>query len=916
MASHIDKLMDLYGEELSRERLVWGENRENILRLTKLISGDKEISYDDPRYIGLSRYVTDSMAELALKLDVRKPYTLKRLSELAQKSEDEIKPLVDQMCNYGLLEYERHNPQGERQYTLPVFIVGVGEWSVVNPYLYENYPETTELFGYATLVKGPAAQMIPPGGAGAGMHVIPVEKAINPEQQSLPREHISHWLDKYDKYAILPCACRLAERAKGRIVEDDPAWCVAVGEMADYVVETQKGGRYVTKEETLRILQQAEDNGFVHQTTNQDGPDKILVICNCNVNTCYSLRSSQFFNTPNINRSAYVAKVDKDNCVACGKCVEKCPAGAVKLGQKLCTKEGPVEYPVQDSPFDTDWGTEKWNPNYRNDNRVNTHATGTAPCKSACPANISVQGYLNMASQGRYEDALKLIKKDNPFPAICGRVCNRRCEDSCTRDTIDEAIAIDEVKKFIAERELKTEHRYIPPIVRPSLMPFDQKIAIIGAGPAGMSCAFYLAEKGYKPTVFDKNEMPGGMLTYGIPAFKLEKNVVDAEIDVLRQMGVEFRCGVEVGRDISLDELRSQGYTGFYLAIGCQGGRKAGVPGEEAEGVTTAVDFLREFVTAEGKSVSGRTVVIGGGNVAIDAARCSVCLGASEVRMLCLESREIMPASEEEIEEALEDGVKIECGWGPKEILMKNGVASGIVLKKCTSVFDAEGKFAPTYDESNIITIECENVVMSIGQSIIWGDLLSGSKVELGRGGLAMADGVTYQTAQPDVFVGGDVYTGPKFVIDAIAAGKDAAFSLHRFVQGSEDLATGRSRRDFIELDKDNLVIPEYDNSSRQRPLAGKHGEQKRSLRDLRNLLTEEQVKVETARCLGCGVAVVDENRCIGCGICTTRCECDAISLSRELPEASNMVSFERRMETILPYVKIRQSRISEKLKK
>lgn len=305
-----------------------------------------------------------------------------------------------------------------------------------------------------------------------------------------------------------------------------------MGDMADYVVETDKGGRYITKEEALDIFRQAEENGFVHQITNIDGEDKIFAICNCNVNVCYALRTSQLFNTPNMSRSAYVARVNKDNCVACGRCVEYCPAGAVKLGQKLCQKDGSeVSYPKQPLPSEVPWGPHMWTEDYRDKNRINCYDTGTAPCKTACPAHIAVQGYLKMAAQGRYTEALALIKKENPLPAVCGRVCNRRCEDACTRGTIDEAIAIDEVKKFIAQQDLDAETRYIPKKVIPSLDEkffADTKIAIIGGGPAGLSCAFYLAEKGYRPTIFEKNEKAGGMLVYGIPSYKLEKDVVQA----------------------------------------------------------------------------------------------------------------------------------------------------------------------------------------------------------------------------------------------------------------------------------------------------------------------------------------------------------------------------------------------------
>lgn len=626
---------------------------------------------------------------------------------------------------------------------------------------------------------------------------------------------------------------------------------------------------------------------------------------------CYALRTSQLFNTPNMSRSAYVAHVKTENCVACGRCVEYCPAGAVKLGQKLCTKDGPIEYPKHELPDAVKWGPEKWDEDYRDNNRINCYDTGTAPCKTACPAHIAVQGYLKKAAQGKYREALALIKKENPFPAVCGHICNRRCEDACTRGTIDQAVAIDEVKKFIAKQDLTAENRYIPPIIPPTTgRLFEEKIAIIGGGPAGLSCAFYLAEKGYKPTVFEKNEKPGGMLVYGIPSFKLEKDVVEAEIDVMRQMGVEIKCGIEVGKDITLEELRKQGYKAFYLAIGCQGGRKANIQGEDAEGVMTAVDFLRTVGDNQNYPVEGRTVVVGGGNVAIDVARTASRCGASEVSMFCLESREIMPASEEEITEAQEEGITLNCGWGPKEILTENGKVKGIVFKKCLSVFDENKRFAPKFDEAVTMTVPCERVFLSIGQSIVWGNLLEGSKVELGRGNGAVADKVTYQTAESDIFVGGDVYTGPKFAIDAIAAGKEGAISIHRFVQPHSSLTIGRNRRQFIELDKSNIQIEEYDNSSRQIPGVRKDIDAHKSFRDAKEAFTEEQVKKETARCLGCGASVVDENKCIGCGVCTTKCEFDAIHLYREHPECSTMHKSEDKMKVILPYAFKREMKI------
>ena len=684
--------------------------------------------------------------------------------------------------------------------------------------------------------------------------------------------------------------------------------CIAVGDMATYAIETNKA-RPATREEVMEILQRAEDNGFVHQITNIDGKDKILGICNCCVCSCYALRTSQLFNTPNMSASAYRAHVDPEKCVACGQCAEVCPAGAAKLGQKLYTKDGPIVYPKQVLPDETKWGPEMWNENYRDDNpSANCYDTGTAPCKSNCPAHIAVQGYIRMAAEGRYMDALKLIKKENPFPTVCGHICNRRCEQACTRGSVDRAVAIDEIKKFIAEQEMHADKRYIPEIVNHLGTGVDlpQKIAIVGGGPAGLSAAFYCRKMGYPVTVFEKESRPAGMLLNGIPSFRLEKNIIDAEIEVLRQMGVTFKCGVEVGKDVTIQQLREEGFKAFYVAIGAQGGRKAGVPGEDADGVKTGVEFLRSVNLDESTKLSGRTVVVGGGNVAVDVARAALRAGSGEVSMFCLESRDIMPAAKDEVAEAEEEGISVNNSWGPKEILTENGKVKAIVFKKCLSVKDADGRFNPQYDENDLMTVECENVLLSIGQSIVWGDLLKGTKVEIRPNGGAIADPVTYQTAEPDIFVGGDVYTGPRFAIDAIAAGKEGFVSMHRFVNPGQSLTLGRNRREFIELDKNNIDVETFDNAKRQIP-GTKAGVAKETFRDLRCTLTEEQIKTEAKRCLGCGASVVDENKCIGCGICTTKCEFDAIHLTRDLPDASRMWKSEDKLKAIAPYALKRQ---------
>ncbi len=880
------------------------------------------VKVEDPEYWGLAEIITEEMAEVGLSMKKRVPYTfseLCHLNKIPKEGEEKFQKLLDEMSYIGLLEYDygyhydhngRTREQTERRYILPMFVPGSAELFNMeelpdgsNPRLKEH-PDVAAFFERMTFIPlAGITQMVPPGGAGIGMHVIPVEKAISMENQSMDIEHLSYWLKKYEGHiGVGRCSCRASRKVIGEgVADDDFGWCIGVGDFADYCRETGKG-HDITYEEAMAILKRAEDNGFVHQITNIDGDNKIFGICNCNVNICNALRTSQLFNTPNMSRSAYVAHVDKDKCVACGRCVEYCPAGATRLGQKLCQKDGTeVKYPKQQLPDAVKWGKDKWDPDYRDNNRINSHKSGTAPCKTACPAHIAVQGYLKKASQGKYQEALALIKKQNPFPAVCGRICNRRCEDACTRGTIDQAVAIDAVKKFIAEQDLKAETRYIPPVVIPAsihMEHFPEKIAIIGGGPAGMSAAFYLAEKGYRPTVFEKNEEPGGMLRYGIPSYKLEKDIIAAEIDVMREMGVEIKTGVEVGKDVTLKELREQGYKAFYIAIGCSAGRRPGVPGDDAEGTTTAIDYLREANTGK-TSYTGRVVVVGGGNVAIDAARVSARSGDGEVHMLCLESEAEMPAADDEVREANEDGVKIQNGWGPKEVLTENGKVTGIIFKKCTSVKNAEGRFAPTYDENETIRIDCDRVIFAVGQRSVWGNLLEGENVTF-NGPAIVADKLTYQTGQPDIFVGGDVYTGPKFAIDAIAAGHYAAESLHRYVHNGH-MTIGRNRWEFNELDKSNISVESYDNSSRQIEGVDETVPSK-SFKDAHLTLTEEQVRKETARCLGCGATIVDENKCIGCGVCTTKCEFDAITLRRDHPECSKMVKAEDKFKHILPY--------------
>jgi len=875
--------------------------RQKIVSLAQKISGtETAFTENDPEYYALECLVTDDMADLVMHMDLRVPISAKKLSQKSGESLEKTNRMLGEMAKRGVLEATLAN--GELEFILPIYIPGILEYAVTNVKQAEQYPQLGRAFEQLSLkLLGQDPAMIPVGGAGKAMRVIPVEAAIPAETKTASYEQLSYWLKKYDFFAVGSCSCRVSRRLMGEgcgHLEKD--MCIAVGEPAQFAV---MGGvmRQITYEECLEVLRKAEDNGLVHQVTNVDGEDKIFGICNCCRCSCFGLRSSQYYNTPNMSRSNFVAKIDEEKCVACGQCVEYCPANAVKLGQKIASKT-PIIQQASILPDDHEWGPDKWNPNFR-DSKVNVVPTGTAPCKVNCPAHIAVQGYIKLAALGRYQEALELIRKENPFPAVCGRICNRRCEFECTRGDIDQPIAIDEIKKFIADLELDTATRFIPRKIND----YGKKIAIVGSGPAGLSCAYYLAVDGYDVTVFEKENRLGGMLTLGIPSFRLEKNVIEAEIDILKELGVKFKTGIEVGRNVTIPELRTEGFEAFYIAIGAQGGRKLYLEGEDAQGVVSGVDFLRKINLGEPADISGNVVVIGGGNVAVDVARSAVRTDAATVAMYCLESEREMPASADEIEEAREEGITIQCGWGPKRIIVEGGKVKGVEFMKCTAVFDVNGRFAPQYDVNETMVTQADRVLVSIGQSIIWGNLLIGLSVDVEQAGTAKADELTYQTREADVFVGGDVCTGPKFAIDAIAAGKQAAISIHRKVWPGQSLTIGRDRRVYKMLEKNDVIVDDYDRTPRQKPNRTP-GDIKANFHDQRLTFTEEQLKKETERCLGCGVSILDQNVCLGCGVCTTKCKFDAITLDKKFD--AGMIPFEESAEVIKAYEAERQQRI------
>lgn len=876
-----------------------------LLDLANQISGTKrgkknEITVNDPEYQILVPIMTEEMADVSLCLELRKPKSAAEVAAMCGKSVEKTEQLLWEVAVVGMACV--NTMDGVNKYWQEVWVPGHMEYVVNHKENAKKYPELGKAFDDYGKKKGPIAAGNVPVGSGP-MRVIPVSQALDGDSRAASYEEIEKYLNENTLFSVSDCACRTAREASGEgcghLKED---MCIQMGHAAEFYIRTGRG-REITREEAFEVIRKAEENGLMHNIPNTDGPGKTHAICNCCGCGCFAMRIANRYTNPDMIRSNFVSEVDPEKCVACGECVENCPTNALKLGIKLCGSETKVEE-RKELPHDTEWGEDKFNHDYRT-NREVVVDSGSSPCKAECPAHIGIQGYIKLASQERYKEALELIKQENPFPAVCGRICPRNCESACTRGDLDDPIAIDDIKKFIAEQDLNEAHRFVPTLKHA----YGKKIAVIGAGPSGLACAYYLAVDGYKVTVFEKQKALGGMLTLGIPSFRLEKDVVNAEIDILRELGVSFKTGVEVGKEVSLNELREQGFEAFYLAIGAQAGRKLKIEGEEAEGVMTGVDFLRQVNLGEAKELQGNVVVIGGGNVAIDVARTATRTGGSKVDLYCLESLEEMPALQEEIDEAVEEKIAINNSWGPTRIVTENGEVTGVEFKKCISVFDENKRFSPKFDESETKIVQADHVLISVGQGIDWGGLLEGSKVQLNPNQTIQADAATLQTHEPDVFTGGDAYTGPKFAIDAIALGKEGAISIHRYVNQNQSLTIGRLKREYRSFDKTGLDLDSYDRMPRQKAVHN-HGEDAlASFVDVRGTFTVEQMKKETERCLGCGATVTDPFMCVGCGVCTTKCKFDAIKLVRKYDEVNP--EFEDMKPTIVKYALKRKVKIA-----
>ena len=537
--------------------------------------------------------------------------------------------------------------------------------------------------------------------------------------------------------------------------------------------------------------------------------------------------------------------VDLAKCTSCGECTKVCPIETANdYDEGLSQRKAIFKQYAQAMPGA--YGINK---------------RGTAPCKATCPAHVSIQGYIALINAGKYQEAIDLFREDHPFPGVCGRVCHHPCEKMCTRNDVDQPIAIRELHRFLSDHERSQGEPAVPAVAEKCA----EQVAVIGSGPAGLTAAYYLAQRGYPVTIFEKLPVAGGMMAVGIPAYRLPRDILNLEIEVIRRMGVTIKTEVTFGKDVTFDSLKKDGFKAVFLAIGLHGGRRLGVENEDVAGVLQGVEFLRDAALGKKVEIGQDVLVVGGGNVAVDVALTAKRLGAKNVTMVCLEKREEMPAWAHEIQEALESDITIVNSFGPKSFFIdKSKRVSGLEFKTCTAVFDENQRFNPQYDESVCTPLFADTVIISIGQSTDRTHL-DGQGIAFTRPGGLQADPVTLQTNIEGVFAGGDAFYGPKSVVEAVASGKEAAESIHRYINGL-DLREGREK-EWEHVKPETAGEPKH---ARVTVRCLDPAARECNFLEVSFGYDETEARTESQRCLRCGV-------CSECYQCVKACLAKAV---------------------------------------
>jgi NADPH-dependent glutamate synthase beta subunit-like oxidoreductase len=481
------------------------------------------------------------------------------------------------------------------------------------------------------------------------------------------------------------------------------------------------------------------------------------------------------------------------------------------------------------------------------------HSKLTAPCTDACPIHLDIPKYVELIKDAKFADSLDVIRERLPLPGVVGRICVRPCEEHCRRSNVDEPISIMSLKRFVADQELSTNQR---PEFQVTPSEKTGKVAIIGAGPAGITCAYHLAQKGHQVTVFERLPVAGGMMAVGIPHYSLPPGILANEIEIIAKMGVSIKSGVSFGEEVTLDSLKAEGFQAIFLGVGLHGSRQLGVEGEDLEGVISGIEFLRDVVLVKEVKLGKRVIVVGGGNVAVDVARTAIRLGVGELTMVCLESREEMPAWEREIEGAIEEKVEIINSFGPKMIQGKDGKVTGVEFKRCTRVFDENNRFNPQYDEADVQTLSADTVILAIGQSAEL-DFAKGQDIPFSNSGGLQADPLTFQTQLKWVFAGGDAVYGPESVVAAAASGKKAALGMDRLIN---DLPVVPDEEDYFDqlfqsikvYDPNEEVKQKVDTAERKRLTKLSPESRISSFDEVEQGFSSPAAVAEAERCLRC----------------------------------------------------------------